>query len=379
MFMKALFASLALVASFSVFAGETYKVSAYNLGLAHGFVAYAKERIDPLIGEMLKVNADVYCLSEVWTNEDRTRIIRGLGKDYPHAHFTPITQTYSTSRPTCRVSDLFGKDKFATCVLKSCRGLDDSEFTQCVTSTCGPALRALQGDKRHCAQALMAQVGNSTARSLMRVLSPLRRAGLFAYNGGNGLLLMSRDPIANPSTIDLTDISTLNRRGVLKGEVRGKQLYCAHLTANLDGIAPYTGPFESWEEENYAQIERVLEDTVEETLPVMMMGDFNCSPNLPGTEIKEDFVAACDLFETYGFDNFYYQQNPQCTFCDENSIIAANPSESGGYLLDHIFTRDLEFGVIERVFDEVREIPVGRTRVRTHLSDHFGLIFHISK
>lgn len=355
---------------------ETF--STYNVGLAHGFVENAEERIQPLINELKAVNADVYCLNEIWRGKDRDQFIENLKTTYPHAHYTKITQKFSTKKPACKIRDLFGKGKFASCVLKECRGLEDSEFTQCLTRTCGPALRALQGDKRQCAQALMAQVGNSTVRSLLRVLTPFRKAGLFAYDGGNGLLMLSKKPFQEKGLVDLTELSTLNRRGALKAKIDGYQVYCAHLSANLENTAPYTGPFENWEQENYAQVGKLLEDSKKITEPVVMMGDFNCSPDLSGDGILPDFQSSCELFERHGFENFYYTQNPQCTFCDDNTIIAANPSESGKKLIDHIFTRSTPQGFMERVFDDLKNIDLGDGRMKeTHLSDHYGLLLRL--
>ncbi len=370
---------LLLVAAFSTAASaETFKASAYNLGLAQGFVAYAEERLKPLQQELKNGDADLYCLSEVWAKKDRDFLVTSLKKDFPFAHFEEIEQTFSRNRPSCKITDLFGKGKFASCVLKECKDLDDSEFTQCVTKSCGPALRALQGDKRQCAQALMAQVGNSTVRSLIRVLNPLKRAGLFAYGGGNGLLLLSKKPMTEKGLVDLTAISTLNRRGALKAVVAEKQVYCAHLSANLDETAPYTGVFENWEEENFQQTKRLLDEAEKSTKPTLMMGDFNCSFDLPSEGIQGDFEKSCLLFRERGFDQFYLDQSPQCTFCSSNSLIAENPNEGGDFLIDHIFTRGVSDSVIKRVFDQKRTIKLNNGQPKeTHLSDHYGLMIEI--
>jgi endonuclease/exonuclease/phosphatase family metal-dependent hydrolase len=352
----------------------SFNVTTYNVGLADGFVALSKERVDPIIQELKNIQTDILCLNEVWSPNDRNKIINQLKSTYPHAHFTEVEQLLASRKPVCRPGDLFGKGKFASCVLKDCRGLEGSEFIQCVTSKCGPALRALQGEKRQCANALMAQVGESTMRSLMRVMSPLRRAGLFAYDGGNGLLLLSKIPFEQKGIVDLTSISTLNRRAALKVQTNEAVIYCAHLSANLTHIAPYTGRFNNWQEENQAQVRALIEDSNKTTKPIVMMGDFNCSPLMPEYGIKESFARSCELMTEAGFNNSYISQGPDCTFCEDNTIIANNPSEDGATLLDHIFTKGIQEGVVERVFDKVKTISTGRNQtVKSHLSDHYGL------
>jgi endonuclease/exonuclease/phosphatase family metal-dependent hydrolase len=375
MILKSIFLSLGLV---SALAQASFQVTTYNVGLADGFVALAKERIDPIIEELKKAQTDILCLNEVWSAADRNKIINELKSIYPHSHYTEVEQLLATRKPVCRATDLFGKGKFASCVLKECRGLEGSDFTQCVTSVCGPALRALQGEKRQCANALMAQVGESTARSLMRVLSPLRRAGLFAYGGGNGLLILSRIPMKDKALVDLTDLSSLNRRAALKVETEQAVVYCAHLSSDLTTIAPYTGRFNNWEEENQAQVKALIEDSSKISKPIVMMGDFNCSPDFPELGIKPTFERSCELFTEAGFMNSYISQGPDCTFCEDNTIIANNPNEEGGELLDHIFTKGILDSYVERVFDDVKSIPVGGNQtVQSHLSDHFGLQMEI--
>lgn len=360
------------------------KMTAFNVGLAHGFVDYAEERIPGIIEEIKKSDADYFCLSEVWEKKDRKTFMKELGKIYPYTHMTPIEQSYTRNRPSCKIKDLFGEGKFATCTLKQCKGLDGSEFTQCVTSKCGPALRALQGDKRQCAQALMAQVGNSTIRSLLRVLSPLRRAGLFAYGGGNGLMVFSKQPIVDVNVVDLTSISTLNRRGALytkmiDGNKEPHHIYCAHLGANLTHVAPYTGDFQNWEEENRAQVDKVIEKAEHGAEPTYIMGDMNCSFDMPEIDVRPDFEGACLSFLNKGFENFYLEQNPQCTFCKTNSIIAKNPNEEGRLLIDHIFTKNVPYSQIKREFDQLIDIKVKRKTVKSHPSDHYGVSINIGQ
>ena len=57
-----------------------------------------------------------------------------------------------------------------------------------------------------------------------------------------------------------------------------------------------------------------------------------------------------------------------------------NPSEEGGTLLDHIFTKRIEPAPVLRILDEAQSLQVdGRQTVRTHLSDHYGLKMEVRR
>ena len=98
----------------------------YNLGLAHGYVPYAAARLPKLVTELKKSDADVLCLQEVWKKEDMTTITNALKSKYPYSVSAPIKQAYRKtgwfSGPACRVRDLFGKNKFVSCILTTCSG-----------------------------------------------------------------------------------------------------------------------------------------------------------------------------------------------------------------------------------------------------------------
>lgn len=359
---------------------DNFKIATYNLGLAQGFVPLSKERTPAIINLLKQEDADYYCLSEVWDKKDRKKIVDALEDEYPYVHMTDIDQLRRGPRPTCRIRDLFGKGKFVSCVLDKCRDQDDSDFTQCVTQKCDAPLTDLIGERPYCAQSLMAQVGASTTRAIIRVLNPLWRAGIFAYKGSNGLMVLSKKPFAKKGLVDLSELSTLNRRGALYTKISDENksrhhLYCAHLSANLADTAPYTGGFEGWEEENMAQVKKLLEKTNHGVDPTYLMGDMNCSFAIPGLGIRPDFEPSCQLFTEAGFDNFFLEQNPKCTFCKENTLLK-NDLKDGrqDFLLDHIFTKNVPQTQAYRVFDDLVEVEVEGETILSHPSDHYGVV-----
>jgi len=137
----------------------------YNLGLAHGYVPYAAARLPKLVTELKKSDADILCLQEVWSKEDRTTITNALKARYPHSVSAPTKQAYRKtgwfSGPTCRVRDLFGSNKFVSCILTTCSGKSGEEKSRCINNDCRPALDALAKSNRYCAESLMASVGEN--------------------------------------------------------------------------------------------------------------------------------------------------------------------------------------------------------------------------
>jgi len=356
------------------------KMTTYNVALAPGFVPLSEERVSVVIDLLQQQESDYFCLAEVWRKKDRKKILKALEEDYPHVHMTDIDQLRRGPRPTCRISDLFGEGKFVSCILDKCKDQDDSDFTQCLTQKCDVPLDGLIGERPYCAQSLMAQVGSSTTRAIIRVLNPLWRAGIFAYKGSNGLMVLSKKPFAKKGLVDLTNISTLNRRGALYTKIIDENkephhLYCAHLSANLERTAPYTGNFEGWEQENMAQVQKLLESADHGPRATYVMGDMNCSFALPSLGIRPDFEASCELFRQAGFDNFFLEQNPECTFCEENTLLK-NDLKDGrpNFMLDHIFTKHVPQSKTSRVFDELVEVEVDGKTILSHPSDHYGVV-----
>lgn len=379
--MKTLIAMAALVISATTFAGSKSKSSfltTYNAGLAHTFVMYAKERVPHVVENVKNLNSDVVCLQEVWTKKDQKALIKGTEEQFPHNFSMKIKQTRSKKRPTCKVKDLFGEGKFVQCMKDKCGGKEGDEFTQCIINDCGTALENLKNSNRECAQGLMAQVGRSTIASLWSVLNPFVPAGQFAYKGSTGLLILSKKPLTNTKVIDLSDISFLNRRAALYAEVDGKAVVCTHLTANLDGTAPYAGKFANWSEENAAQVQKLLKETQTEK-PTFLMGDFNCGFKDEANGLEGEFEESCQKFLDAGFDDSISSINPTCSFCNANNLVneGNDPKEYDNLLIDHIFTRNANVSDGGVMMTQKVKIKVDGKEVTTSLSDHYGVTLEV--
>lgn len=203
--------------------------------------------------------------------------------------------------------------------------------------------------------------------------------GAICYKGSTGLLILSKRPLKNTRVIDFSDISFLNRRSALYAEVEhgGKNhaLVCTHLTANLDGTAPYAGQFENWSQENIAQVERLLSETKSDK-PTYLMGDFNCGFEDQTNGLESEFEESCQRFLSAGYSDPVSSMSPECSFCSENNLVneGNDPKEFDNLLIDHIFVKNAGASSTSIVMKEKVEVKIGkREYVTTHISDHFGV------
>lgn len=368
-----LYLALATTILADVGSNTLLKVTTYNLGLAHTFVPYAKERLAPLISELSNYDSDILCLQEVWTKKDQKKIHKALNKNFPFSFKTKIKNFRQGPRPTCRIKEIFGEGKFVSCMQKQCGDKDGDDFTDCIIEKCDSALQNLKAENRNCASALMAQVGKSPIASILTLLNPLWRAGLFAYKGSNGLMLYSKYPLEDKRYVDFKDVSTLNRRGALQAVVNvdGKkvQVMCTHITADLS--VPYTGLFEDWKEENGEQMERLLQTANQKIYPTVLMGDFNCGFEDPLAGILGELSENCQKALDWNYSDPLSEETRECTFCSSNIL---NGGNENSVAIDHVFLKGLNYSSSKVVFKKKISIEdKEKGRVQTQLSDHYGL------
>jgi len=348
----------------------------YNTGLAHSFVAYAKERVPLLIDNLKKEQADIVCLQEVWNKADRTKFIKELKGIYPYSFQAKGEQQYASKAPVCAIGDLFGEGKFFTCVQKNCNQGDDDAKTKCYRTVCGPSLDALTEENRECAGALMSHVGKNIVQTMAALFRPLIKTTLFSYDGELGLLLLSKHKITDQKFIDWKKMSTLNHRGALmaKVHVEGKEhnVLCTHLTANLEETVPYTGIFEGWENEQRLQVDEMLSKYRTDG-PTYMMGDFNCSFENSQFNISPEFQANCQRFVDAGFSDPMSEVIQECTFCQNNTLAEETKSTS----IDHIFINNASIVDAKVVLKDVvtldKKTKSSEEPIQSNLSDHYAL------
>jgi endonuclease/exonuclease/phosphatase family metal-dependent hydrolase len=359
----------------SAHAGDGLVVESFNVGLAHGFVAHAAERKAAIVEAVVGSEADVMCLQEVWRQEDRDDVqdaLRDALGDQAHLFHLAVEQKDASSAPACGMGQLFGEGRFVSCMQESCGGMDGKELTDCIVNSCGLALSDLKDEEPECAQALMSQVGRSAFASLWTVLQPFYYSGVYAYDGSDGLMMVSRTKPVATGSIDFTQQSTLNRRRAYYMDVpvdgQNLRVYCTHLTAELSKTAPYPGKFASWEEENRVQAELLIEHADGFNGPVVMAGDFNCSlPNDSG-DIAGEHEGTCRRILAAGFSDPAATDLAQCTYCGDNALLA----EGGkNVLLDHLYARGWGASDVRRLYDA--PVDVAGVDEAVPLSDHYAI------
>lgn len=355
---------------------DSLKVVSYNLGLAHTFVPLAKERLPFLKETLSKSDADVLCLQEVWKKKDRKKIKKELKEIFPHSYFEKIKNVKSKRRPTCKIKELFGEGKFVGCMQKNCSGKEGDDFTDCIIQTCGGALRSLKESNRECATSLMAQVGKSTLGAMVTILNPFKRAGLFAYKGSDGLMLLSKYPLKNTKYLDLSKISTLNRRAALIAEIeinnQTHKVGCTHISSDLEATVPYTGTFENWGEENKEQLKVLLTEMDEFKDSSILMGDLNCGFENPTLGLTGELEESCEQISQFQFSNALLESgNEECTFCSTNRL---NEGETTDKIIDHVLLKGINFSAAKVIYQEEIEVEKEKGElVKTNLSDHYGI------
>jgi endonuclease/exonuclease/phosphatase family metal-dependent hydrolase len=366
--MKKIVFFFALVATLSIQA-ESY--ISYNLGLAHKFVHFAKERRPYLIEALKNEKADYLCLQEVWEDSDRKAIKKALKDVYPHSFYTETKQTRTPEAPSCRRKELFGEEKFVTCMNEKCQGKEGDQHTDCVLSLCQKPLKDLRDSNPMCAQALMAQVGKSPLMAIATIMNPIVPAGIYVYEGSDGLMILARKPLENVEVIDLSSLSTLNRRRAIKATVGGVNIACTHLAADLEKEAPYTGKFSSWKEEHREQSKELIKQAELKKVS-LLMGDFNCSFGAPNLGILAEVEDNCELFKQAGYADPIAEISPECTFCQGNNL---NDDETRNVLIDHIFSKGVDTKNTEVLFKE--KVFMDKIQQESNLSDHYGVLLEI--
>ena len=339
-------------------------VETFNVGLAHGYNLHTKERTPHLLKVLKESHADVLCLQEVWHKKDRDIFKKALANKFPYIFYAPIEQKKSNHSPVCGRKDIFGQEGFVHCMRDNCLNSEGDDITSCIIESCENSLMELKERNPQCAQALFAkaeEIKENPVSSVLDLLNPFKRAGLFAYKGSNGLMLLSKHPQTSQSVLKMGAISTLARRDALVADIKNNnvpiKVYCTHLTSALD--LPYVGDHTSWEDEHEKQVLH-LTDIAKQPERAVVLGDFNCSPVLK--DIDPIFEGPCAIFDWY-FKRAV-PKTPVCTFCS---------NKYGDLFLDHIYTKGLGIWNVKRVYDTPITLGSGNQSLSTSLSDHYGL------
>jgi endonuclease/exonuclease/phosphatase family metal-dependent hydrolase len=326
----------------------------YNMGLAHGYVALADERLEVLPKALKEEHADVLCLQELWTDEDYERVTSELRDVYPHA-FRERTDGAGHMAFACNPLKLFS--------LKSC--VDDKctpngiSGEKCIGEPCKEQYGELS-DK--CKLCIAANTSSPIGCSLIG-------AKEYANDGRNGLAVFSRHPIESASYKAFDTLVV--KRGVITAKVQGRTVQCTHMTAELNSVPyPKDKAHGSWKAEHAAQIKGFDEAAPGPGCRVLL-GDLNTGPTLPGLggELEENYKSLL----ANGWRDAW--ATPACTWCADNPLSDGSTNR----FIDHAMLKNCgaQTAEVRRAMDRPTKITADGTVHETRLSDHYGLFVQL--
>lgn len=360
------------------------RVATYNAGLAVGVLPHAAERAAPVVQALAALPADLICVQEVWLESHWRELAAAATPRLTHA-LRPPPARQSITRCTDREAR-----PVLRCVQQHCGGTSEAGLAPCAVRHCGHLVTSLSGACTEC-------LTRDPLRSLAKVTSECAPAGLqlpaapttggatYVYGGSYGIGLLTNLDVVEEDFLRFE--SEQLARGALYARLRPPRtstdlhVFCTHLTPDSRSVA-YPARAGSWKSEHARQVRELrawIGQKAGTTAPVLLLGDLNTGPALAGAKVGARVPEQYASFAELGFLNPYLDGSnaAQCSFCRANTLNGGRGL--GGSLIDHILVRGpLRALGIARVLDEPLELEVGGERLRSHLSDHFGLAATVS-
>ncbi|MFZ4577661.1 MAG: endonuclease/exonuclease/phosphatase family protein [Myxococcota bacterium] len=347
---------------------RTASFATWNVGLAYNFVPLATERRQAVFDAVAGIDADVVCLNEVWLKEDLQAIEAAAKAAGFQGVFYNYTQEDIADLPVaCTEGDT--KD-LGPCATTNCQNVVD--LVGCVTTQCKASFEAISSGCLTC-------LASNLDKNIDGILNACAKGGgKYSYGGANGLMLLTRAPMTEPTWVELK--SSLIARDYLRAKVtpqgRPLDVYCTHLTATMAAVQ-YPGEFGSYAAEQAQQIDALVADVTARSASggAVVLGDTNCgiaNGSAVSAELPENFAR----FTVAGFsDPFASSAGATCSFCNENPLVASGADKgSPNVLIDHVLLHGVSGSSKgQRILQQPVTVEVNGVPQTTNLSDHFGL------
>jgi endonuclease/exonuclease/phosphatase family metal-dependent hydrolase len=335
------------------------RVATFNAGLAVGVLPHSTERLPRVIESLAALDVDLLFVQEFWLDAHWERLRAALAPQLPHAfRAEPV---HRAPHAPCTVDQV---RPLVACAEARCAGLSDEALARCVVTHCSSTALALPTPCLNClashpvgtlSEILARCVGDESSRDAGPTPSTQgdRDRGLIAYGGSFGTGLLSRWPLDDVGVLVFD--ATVNARAALHGRM---------VTPSGAELLVFAVHFSPSGSERELQVELLL-GWIEEkagSAPALLLGDLNTTPG----------SRAFQRLEQAGFR----EPDPS----DHRATYAADGLETGrvtesGWRLDHVLVRGLDAPVgTQRILDEPITIGVAGRRVKTTLSDHFGVL-----
>ncbi len=349
-------------------AAATLRLTTWNAGLADGFVPYTPERRPLAIAAIAAIDADVVCLQEVWQDADVDAVIDGAAATFPHTYHVATNDDASVGLPPACTPGEAGPLK--VCVEAGCSAAPD--LADCALSKCGPEFQATSLGCQTCMAANIAL----TIPEIFQACA--LGSSQFTFAGRNGLILLSRTPLKQPTMTVLE--SFLVKRAVISAQVDtpagALPVLCTHLSAGLAQVK-YAGKAASWEAEQAEQVVAVralVASVADADGRAVVMGDTNSGPAIAPDIDGEAEANYVQLVGSDLVDPWVAQADRTCTWCADNPLTGY---PKGGTLIDHVLLRGgaklATNATATRILDGPIEVEHDGAKVTVRLSDHYGV------
>lgn len=340
---------------------QRIRAATFNAALAPGFAAFAVERAPRVIAALTEEShdLDVLCVQEFWLQPHFDALAASVTQ-LPHA----MRMAPRPGSGNCSDSEFL---PLAACLGAHCGTASSDTLADCATSNCPVEVASLSGGCLGCIlnhmDGIEACLGDGQVPSDPAI-----------FGGSFDVGLLSRWPIVRSDTKELT--SYFVRASVLYAQIAVPRfgtldVFCTHLGSPL-GIVPYAGTNGGWEQEHAMQISELLafiRDEHQDQRPLVVIGDLNCGPALPG--IDGAWQPNYQMLLDAGLDDAYATDHqPLCTNCAGTSFRDTGATNE---IIDHILSMRLpvRHTKSERLFvDAIELVP---SLPAFNLSDHFGL------
>lgn len=363
------------------------RVVTFNAGLINRVPEYEK-RAQRVPQALLDLDADVYCLQEIWLESDLRPLLDEVSSTYPY-HYSVLHHSVGqltkprqrgvlgslraslTAGSACSVRDLpyfmsslacaashgcltnFTSDpiKSAACLVQECRGWlqSDNLSADCI--------------------ACVFLMGTSPTTAFDKCTkTPFQHSKRL---NAPGLVLLSKKEVKSACYRSFFPEQDLTiQRGYIQADIDGLgTVICTHLSAQTDHYLEYNLQYPSYGVQQTAEIQTLLE-LASEWPPHVLLGDLNSGLAQHISNTSENDTAVCSelpenyqLFLDAGYTEPYSEQDGRCTFCDSNPL-----TDYCSITIDQVLLMGGHLEALEakRVLDETD--PSGLP-----LSDHYGV------
>jgi endonuclease/exonuclease/phosphatase family metal-dependent hydrolase len=367
-------------------AATELRVVTFNAGLAVGVVKLSSERVEPVIGKLVELKADLLCLQEFWLEEHWQQLVTEAAASLPHIVRVspPEGQAHSPATAPKSGDAACSREEVAPvadCARRICPGLSSDELAACAVQHCRSFARSMSSRCVSCitsnpigtVDSILQPCVGSKAAVAQTSVSP---ADIVPYGGSYGIGVLTHETIVAQDVLRLQ--GDLNPRAVIYARLRTDALgevdtFCTHLTPDVGALTPPPG--RTWGDVHAGQVDALMawiDKKADQGRPILLLGDFNSGPSI-GAAIASRFPEDYATLIARGFVNAYLSPRVECTFCDANPLNGGMGSD--GTVIDHVLTRGFPGRVaVERVLTDSIDVRAAGKTVRGAYSDHYGLM-----